>query len=77
MPTTIGNVCTCNPDYSDVVTITLTVTLSPRRLPRSLDVVKERANRAEEMIVERGGHLKYALSLPRYMYINNLISVQP
>lgn len=50
-------------DYTDIVTITLTVTLSPRRL--STDVVKERADyeRAGEMIVvERGGYLKCALS---------------
>lgn len=50
-------------DYTDVVTITLTVTLSPRRL--SADVVKERADReraGEMIVVERGGYLKYALS---------------
>lgn len=27
------------------------------------------------IVVERGGHLKYALSLLRYMYINNPTSV--
>lgn len=50
-------------DYTDIVTITLTVTLSPRRL--STDVVKERADReraGEMIVVERGGYLKYALS---------------
>jgi len=61
-------------DYTDVVTITLTVTLSPRRL--SADVVKERADRdraGEMIVVERSGYLKYA-TLSRY--INDLTSAQ-